>query len=141
MKRNLTLLATLSSLALLSSCDTTALEQVLNQPSSYDSGYGRPPAQYHQDGYNRPYYNQDGYNQPYRPQNDAHRGNQAQMNREAYQSGYRLGAEDFRKGREKKYMRHSDMYDASTREKFKDGFYDGYDKARDDYNRRNKKRR
>lgn len=124
-------LAAFMSFALLSSCDTTALEQALSQPSSYDSGYGRPPA----------YDRHDGYYHPNHPPHNRPQENQAQLNRDAYRTGHRLGADDFRRGREKKYMRHSDMYDARTREKFKDGFYAGYEEARDDYKRRNKKRR
>jgi len=124
-------LAAVSSLALMSSCDTTALEQALSQPSHYDSGYGRPPAYNHHNGY----YHQN------RPPHNHTKEYQAKLNRDAYQAGYRLGADDFRRGREKKYMRHSDMYDSTTREKFKDGFYAGYEKARDDEKRRNKKRR
>lgn len=117
MKKILTTALVGLTAGLLSSCDTTALEAALNE-----SSYGRPtygPSYYPY----RPAYDND-HHEDYNHREHSHKYDHP------YQVGYRIGEDDFYRGYEKKYMLHEKMYNHETREKFKKGYYAGYDAAR-----------
>lgn len=59
--------------------------------------------------------------------------------RHAYELGRRLGRDDYHAGRKKSYGRHDSYYDYSTEQAFKDGFYSGYEEARERDKRERKK--
>lgn len=104
-----------------------------NRPGYYDNGYHQHGSGYYNN--NRPgYYNQGQgyYNQgpgyyetaPGRP--GAWNNDKAKV----YDMAYRLGQDDFYRGKDKHMTNHKKMYDSSTHETFKRGYEAGYDAAR-----------
>jgi hypothetical protein len=96
-----------------------------NRPGYYDNHYHQQGSGYYN---NRPgYYNQGpGYYEtaPGRP--GAWNNDQAKV----YDMAYRLGQDDFYRGKDKHMTNHRKMYDSSTHDSFKRGYESGYDAAR-----------
>ncbi|MFN5963114.1 MAG: hypothetical protein ACK5CW_16690 [Verrucomicrobiota bacterium] len=104
-----------------------------NRPGYYDNNYHQHGSGYYNN--NRPgypnqgqgYYNQGpGYYEtaPGRP--GAWNNDQAKV----YDMAYRLGQDDFYRGKDKHMTNHKKMYDSSTHDSFKRGYESGYDAAR-----------
>ncbi len=114
----------------LTSCDITTYETAGYAPSrSYSPApapvYGyAPPSPYYQTGY-----------YPYQavPNNQTSQD----RNRHVYKIGKQIGRDDYYAGRKKSYGKHSALYDRYTEEAFKQGFYAGYENARERDKRRN----
>ena len=126
-----------ASLAL-TGCDVDEIANQLNEPQSNSGGYQRQSAygyndnyqgnRYHDDRDRDDRYRDDRYDNDHH--NDDHSSSQAERNREAYKDGKRVGATDFKAGRDKHYDKHRDLYDKDTQDSFKDGYYSGYEEAR-----------
>jgi hypothetical protein len=97
-----------------------------NRPGYYDNGYHQNGSGYYNN--NRPgYYNQGpGYYEtaPGRP------GAWSNDSAKVYDMAYRLGQDDFYRGKDKHMTNHKKMYDSSTHNTFKRGYESGYDAAR-----------
>ncbi len=97
----------------------------LEEGYPYGGGYSHP--------YTTPHYHSGYYGGGYAPPPPPYYGGYTieERRRQAYELGRRLGRDDYHAGRKKSYGRHSSYYDSVTEQAFKDGFYSGYEEARD----------
>lgn len=81
-------------------------------------------------------YSSHGYASGYYPYSQA--PSQASIDKRrhhAFDVGKRVGADDYHHGKDKRYVKHPDLYDSNTQDAFKKGYYKGYEKARDTFER------
>jgi hypothetical protein len=125
MKRKLTYALTLGAL-ILTVAHASDLTEALRKLSENGPVHYQPPPSY---------YDSPGY-YPYSapPPNIP----DPQRNQHAYDVGYRVGQDDFLQQHSKHFVRHTDLFDDSTRDAFAHGYDTGYDVAREAAARRDR---